>query len=115
LWDMLQAARAVQRFVTGRTYDDYLRDELLRSGVERQLEILGEAARHLSAEFKKDHPEIPWIGIVAQRHVLAHEYGSIDHHRIWRVATARVGDLIRVLESIIPDAPDEDADGRSLF
>lgn len=43
LWDALQAASRVQRFAGGKTFDDYLADEVLRSAVERQLEIVGEA------------------------------------------------------------------------
>jgi len=59
LWDMLTAARAVVSFVQGRTLEDYLGDLLLRSAVERQVEIIGEAARRVSREFQDAHPEIP--------------------------------------------------------
>jgi hypothetical protein len=52
LWDMLMAARAVESFVRGRTVVDYLDDLMLRSAVERQIEIIGEAARHISAAFQ---------------------------------------------------------------
>lgn len=69
LWDMLTAARAVVSFVQGRTLEDYLGDLLLRSAVERQVEIIGEAAR-VSREFQDAHPEIPWRPVQAQRHVL---------------------------------------------
>jgi uncharacterized protein with HEPN domain len=59
LWDMLTAARAVVSFVQGRTLEDYLGDLLLRSAVERQVEIIGEAARRVSREFQDAHPEFP--------------------------------------------------------
>jgi len=45
LWDMLQAARSVLAFTSGRTFEEYLGDLMLRSAVERQLEIVGEALR----------------------------------------------------------------------
>jgi Protein of unknown function DUF86 len=48
LWDALQAADSISRFVQDRTYDDYDTDELLRSGVERKFEIIGEALNQLS-------------------------------------------------------------------
>ena len=60
LWDMLTAAQAVMAFVQGKTLDDYLDDLMLRSAVERQVEILGEAARRVSPAFQDLHPEIPW-------------------------------------------------------
>jgi len=107
LWDMLTAARAVETFVRGRTVADYLGDLMLRSAVERQLEILGEAARHVSDAFQAAHAEIPWRPIQAQRHVLAHDYGEIKHERVWRVATVHIPELIRQLEPLVPPPPDE--------
>jgi uncharacterized protein with HEPN domain len=108
LWDMHAAACAVEMFVKGRTLSDYVADLMLRSAVERQLEIIGEAARRVSAEFKAAHTEIPWRPIQAQRHVLAHEYGEIKDERIWRVATVHIPELIRQLEPLVPLPPEED-------
>jgi uncharacterized protein with HEPN domain len=107
LWDMLTAARAVATFVEGRTVADYLADLMLRSAVERQIEIIGEAARHISADFQAAHIDIPWRPIQAQRHVLAHDYGEIRYERIWRVATVHIPALIRQLEPLLPSPPDE--------
>ena len=105
LWDMLQAAIAVRDFARDRTLQDYTADLMLRSAVERQIEIIGEAARKVSDSFQQQHPEIPWRGIVGQRHVLAHEYGEIDHQRIWKVATDHIPQLIECLEPLIPQPP----------
>ena len=105
LLDMLTAARAVQSFVAGRTLEEYESDLLLRSAVERQVEIIGEAARGLSGAFKAAHPEIPWRPIMAQRHVLAHEYGQIDNALIWQVATVHVPALVRQIEPFVPPPP----------
>ena len=77
LWDMLDAARAIAEFVAGRSLADYEENRLLRGVVERHVEIIGEAARHVSESFRDAHPEIPWRPIIAQRHVLAHDYGEI--------------------------------------
>jgi uncharacterized protein with HEPN domain len=82
LWDMLSAAQAVERFVGAATRDEYLANEQLQAAVERKIEIIGEAARKVSAEFQSVHPDIPWSRISAQRHVLAHDYGRIEHDRI---------------------------------
>ncbi len=105
---MLTAARAVEGFVSGRSSDEYLADLMLRSAVERQIEIIGEAARRVSAEFQSEHAQIPWRPIQAQRHVLAHDYGEIKHDRIWRVATIHVPDLIRLLEPLVPSSTAEE-------
>ncbi|HSZ59563.1 MAG TPA: HepT-like ribonuclease domain-containing protein [Tepidisphaeraceae bacterium] len=105
LWDMLTAARAVASFVTDRNFEQYERDLLLRSAVERQIEIIGEAARRITRAFRDQHPEIPWPRIMGQRHVLAHDYGEIEHDRIWRVATLHIPVLMGQLEPLVPTPP----------
>ena len=64
LWDMLDAARAICEFVKGRTYNDCDNDRMLRGAVERDLEIIGEAARRVSTVYREAHPEIPWSRII---------------------------------------------------
>lgn len=105
LWDMLTAARAVVEFVRGRTFEGYATDLFLRSAVERQIEIIGEAARRVSPAFKDAHAHIPWVKIMGQRHVLAHDYGEIKHDRVWRVATVHVPELIEQLIPLVPPPP----------
>ncbi len=102
LWDMLDAARAVRQFTTGRSFEDYLKDRMLRGAVERHLEIIGEAAAKVSKVFREAHPEIPWQRIIGQRNVLIHEYGDIEHEMVWNVASVHIAELIIQLEKWIP-------------
>jgi uncharacterized protein with HEPN domain len=102
---MLDAALAIRQFVAGKTFGDYTSDRILRGAVERHIEIIGEAARNVSASYKEEHPEIPWPKIIAQRHVLAHEYGEIKHERIWAVATVHLVELIDEIQRLIPEPP----------
>jgi uncharacterized protein with HEPN domain len=106
IYDMLEAANHVAEFCRGRTFHDYESSLLIRSAVERQIEIVGEAARHVSAQTQSEHPEIPWRQIAAQRHVLAHEYGEIKSERVWRVATVHIPKLIEQLKRLVPVPPD---------
>ena len=108
LWDMLDAAKAVREFVSSRTYRDYLEDRMLRGAVERHVEIIGEAAGHVSATFQGAHPEIPWRSLIGQRNVVAHEYGEIKQERIWLAVTERLPELIARLEPLVPPPPDPD-------
>jgi len=108
LWDMLDASMAIRQFLVGKTFNDYNTDRLLRGAVERHIEIIGEAARNVSADFQSKHPKIPWIKIIAQRHVLAHEYGEVKHERIWLVATVHISELIKLLKPLIPEPPEQD-------
>jgi uncharacterized protein with HEPN domain len=69
---------------------------------KRAIEIIGEAARRVSETVKSSHPEIPWQKMVAQRNVLAHEYGEIKQERIWLVATTHIPELVRLLKPLLP-------------
>jgi uncharacterized protein with HEPN domain len=105
LWDMLDAAKAVSEFVASRSYQDYLLDRMLRGAVERHIEIIGEAAGRVSRVFRDAHPEIPWQRIIAQRNVLIHRYGEIEHELVWEVVTIHIPELIAHLERLIPPSP----------
>lgn len=110
LWDIIHAIREVSQFVAGKRFGDFDGEALLRRGVERDLEIIGEAARRLSTEFRNDHPEVPWRRMIGLRNILAHEYGDVRVERIWLIATQDVPQLRTVLEALIssdPDAPAE--------
>ena len=104
--DMLEAAREVVEFVSGKTWTDYQSSKQLRRSVERSVEIIGEAARHVSRPCQEAHPEIPWATIIPQRHRLAHEYDRIDDGIIWSVATRHVPVLVEQLVAILPPDPE---------
>lgn len=106
LYDMLAAAKPVADFVDGKTWNDYQASALLRSAVERQVTIIGEAAWQVSPETKAAHPEIPWIKISPTRHRLVHEYDQIDDAIVWSIATKHVPALISILTPIVPQSPE---------
>jgi uncharacterized protein with HEPN domain len=56
---------------------------LIQDGVVRQLEILGEAVKHLSAAFREKHPDIPWQDIAGTRDMLSHHYFGVSLDEVW--------------------------------
>jgi uncharacterized protein with HEPN domain len=107
LWDMLEYAKIVQDATAPLKYHQYQQNRMLQLAVERAVEVIGEAARHVSAEFRQAHPEIPWRKIIGQRHFLAHEYGEIKQEKLWLAATVSIPELIALLEPLIPPLPPE--------
>jgi uncharacterized protein with HEPN domain len=105
--DMLIAARKIRTFTTGVTLDRFLRDELMQHGIMRLIEILGEAARHLSDDFKTNHPEIPWRQIIGMRNRMVHEYFRVIPAKVWEVVEQEIPPLIALLEPIVPPAENE--------
>ncbi|MCP4645709.1 MAG: DUF86 domain-containing protein [bacterium] len=104
LWDMLDAARTALEFTADQGFEDFLQDRKTRNAVERNLEILGEAAGRVSAEMRKQLPDIPWKSMIGLRNVLAHEYGGIRYEILWSVLQEKLGPLIQRLEAMGVDS-----------
>ena len=80
---MVQACDKIAKFITDKDFDDLLTDDLLASGIERQLEIIGEAASHVSEETYAEWPLVSWKGMKSARNFIAHEYFRADYAKIW--------------------------------
>ena len=91
LADTLAAATAIEQFMHGRTRDAYSKDLMLRSAIERQLEILGEAVRRLEA---LDPALVRQLSehrrIIAFRNIIAHGYDGLDDDVVWQVVTEKL-------------------------
>ncbi len=73
----------------------------MQSATLQKLEVLGEAAKHVSEEVRLAHPAVPWEAIAGQRDVAAHGYFQIDWTIIWRTATEDVPALRPLLEAVL--------------
>lgn len=107
LWDMVSAIYRIQEFTTNLTHSAYLDSGLIQSAVERQLEILGEAARRLSDEFQQAHPEIDWRRIIGLRNILIHRYDEIRQQTIWTTVISELDPLLTQLEILLSSLPNE--------
>lgn len=102
LWDMVQAIQEIQEDVRGFTYEDFLENRTVRRAVERNFEILGEAARRISTPFQAQYSDIDWGGIIGLRNVLAHQYEVIRYEVLWNVIVEHLPTLKPRLESLLP-------------
>lgn len=102
LWDALQSAERLDTFRRGKSFADYQSDDLLRSAVERQFEIIGEALNQLSKTdpaLAAHVPELPRI--VAFRNILIHGYAMVDDALVWQALTERLPELQRTLKELL--------------
>ena len=106
VWDMLNACREIIDFAEGAEADTFAHDLMRRRAIERELEILGEAAKRLSVDFRERHQDVPWSQIIALRNILAHEYGEIRIDAIWLVVSRRVPELMAQIEPLIDTGED---------
>ncbi|ARJ67865.1 hypothetical protein WV31_20550 [Magnetospirillum sp. ME-1] len=107
LADMLAYAEKARNFVGTMTPGELSADERTYLATVRAIEIVGEAARHVPAEFRDRFPAIPWRQIIAMRNILAHNYEGADPKIIHRTATANLSELIALLPEAIAAAKDE--------
>jgi uncharacterized protein with HEPN domain len=105
LLDMRQAAAEVSDFISRVSYEAFLEDHLVQRAVERSLEIVGEAARRVSADFRTAQASISWHEINGLRNILAHDYGDIDLEQLWSIATGDIPLLNAQLNDILTDRP----------
>jgi len=102
LWDMLHAARNIESFIDGKTLDQYEADELLRSAVERQFLIIGEAASQAIRHFPEVESEIDDIArIIAFRNRLIHGYAVVSDVVVWAIAHDELPQLRRDIETLL--------------
>lgn len=74
---------------------------LYQDAVVRNIEIIGEAAKHLPENFTSIYPQVPWRSIVGMRNKITHEYSIVDWPEVWRVATKDVGELRGILADVL--------------
>ncbi|WP_295388229.1 HepT-like ribonuclease domain-containing protein [uncultured Thiodictyon sp.] len=97
---MIGAAGSVARFVAGRRREDIDEDEMLRLALTRAVEIIGEAASHVSTETQEALSEIPWKEVIGMRHRLIHAYFDVDADILWKTAQDAVPTLLQQLQTV---------------
>lgn len=100
LADIVTAINDIEEFINGMSYEMFAADKKTVNAVIRCLEVIGEAAKHILAAFRKKHPEIPWNRMAGMRDVLIHDYMGVDLKTVWKVAQERLLELKPLLEGL---------------
>ena len=102
LQDIWESILAAEEYTEGLTKEEFLNNRQVQDAVIRRLEIIGEAVKYLSGEFKSKYPEIAWAKIAGLRDVLIHQYFGINLKRVWGVVKTDLPllkkDLIVIIE-----------------
>ena len=102
LHDILQAGRAIKEFISARTFEMYVSDELLHSAVERKFEVMGEAINRI----RRDEPELlsqirNHRDIISFRNILVHGYDALDDRIIWGVIEEDLDSLVEDVDRLL--------------
>lgn len=91
--ELRDAINGIMAATSGKTFEDCDRDWLLQRGIERALEIISEASRHLPDEALAIAPEIPWKQIRAIGNILRHQYHAVANDIVWAVVVSDIEPL----------------------
>lgn len=90
LSEMVASMEKIERYMTGVSYEDFLKQEQLLDAIERNIEKIGEAASAVPDEIRIHHPEVPWKTIVGLRNKVIHHYFGVDYEVIYQIATKNI-------------------------
>jgi uncharacterized protein with HEPN domain len=104
---MLDGAEAIRTFTEKLTFEEFCKDRKTVDAVVRNLEVIGEAARHIPPSIREQYPRVSWFEIVGMRSILIHEYFDVDFEIVWTTVREDLPSLIARLKEI-PDVEDPD-------
>jgi uncharacterized protein with HEPN domain len=102
LVDILECARIALDYVSGKSWDQFEEDLQCQDAGLRRIEIIGEAARHISPQTRKRHPQIPWREMTTLRNLVIHQYDVVDVNQVWDTVQNKLPSLVEEISRIVP-------------
>ncbi len=99
--DMFLACKKILKYTEGMSFGDFVNDEKTFDAVVRNFEILGEAVKNISNEFKEKYPEIEWKKVAGTRDKLIHFYFGIDKEIVWDTIKENLPELLKKIKTVI--------------
>ena len=101
--DILECIAKIRRYTKEYTFADFQDDEKTIDSVLRNLEIIGEAARHIPVGIRERHPELPWAEMFTMRNIVIHEYHGVNLSIIWQTVREDLPPLVSRLKRILQE------------
>lgn len=87
------AAVKIEHYLKGINKEKFLQNSLIQDAVSHEVQIIGEAVRHISSDFRRRYPNIAWRDIASMRSKIVHDYFGINLKIVWNAATKQVPKL----------------------
>jgi len=103
LRDILDAAEAIESFVEGMNYEEFVSNDLVMSAVIRKLEIIGEVAKNVPNEIKQKFSEVPWKEMAGMRDRLIHFYFGVKYELVWQTIKRDIPEVKSAIREILKE------------
>ena len=110
--DMLMAIDRIEDAIAEKDFGMFVKDSILKAAVERFIEVISEASKHIPLELTDLYPDVPWPDIRAIGNRLRHDYNRVEDAVIWRTATKSIPELKIVILAMIARV-DRDVSGNN--
>lgn len=102
--DALEAISKIEQFLSGKTREEFVDDELIVSAAAYQAAIVGEAMNKVSDLYQSKHPAIPWRKVISNRNYIIHDYGAINPAMLWETCKVSMPALAVLLVNALSEA-----------
>jgi uncharacterized protein with HEPN domain len=98
---ILESIHLIEKYIDQLSREDFLKSVSTQDAVIRRLEIIGEAVKNVSPEFRDEYLDIPWRKIAGMRDVLIHGYFGVDLDLTWRIVKSDLPELEQKIAEIL--------------
>ena len=100
LLDIRESASRVRDYVGSMSREEFLSDSRTVDAVIRNLAIIGEAAKKVPADIRRQYPDVEWKKMAGLRDIVIHDYFGIDEDIIWDVVSVKMPELLQQMETL---------------
>ena len=101
LEDILESINRIEKYVKGKTKEEFLDNHEKQDAIIKRLEVIGEAVKNIPPEIKKKHSKIPWKDMAGMRDILVHEYFGVIMDRVWDTAKNDIPKLKKQIKELL--------------
>jgi uncharacterized protein with HEPN domain len=104
LFDILESIQKIEMYTRDMTFDQLMEDERTKDAIVRNIQIIGEASKHIPEDLVTTHPEVDWKGITGMRNIITHRYFRIDWHLLWTSIREELPPLKGQIQSLLAES-----------